>query len=172
MLPNLFHKLVREEHLFTPSHRLVVGVSGGLDSMVLCHLLLHNGYNFSIAHAHFGLRGTESDGDAAFVEQWAQNNQVPFFIHHFETEVYANREHISIQMAARELRYGWFKSLITAHQFDYVLTAHHADDHAETLLLNLLRGTGLSRMHGILPRQGKYCEAAAACRKKPYCTLR
>ncbi|WP_299247819.1 tRNA lysidine(34) synthetase TilS [uncultured Aquimarina sp.] len=139
-----------EDHLsFLKEKKLLIACSGGLDSIVLtymCHVL---SLDFGIAHCNFKLRGKESEGDEEFVSEVAKKMTVPFFVTTFETEQYAKNHKLSIQMAARELRYDWFRELILEYQFDYVLTAHHKDDNLETFLINLSRGTGIDGLTGI-----------------------
>ncbi|NER13933.1 tRNA lysidine(34) synthetase TilS [Leptobacterium flavescens] len=134
---------------FLSKSRVLIAVSGGLDSMVLAHLCLKAEMNMTLAHCNFHLRGEESDGDEQFVVEWADDHNVEVFIEHFDTQAYAETEGLSIQMAARELRYNWFDRLCTDLKFDYVLTAHHADDNLETFIINLSRGTGLEGLSGI-----------------------
>lgn len=143
---------------------MLVAVSGGLDSVVLCHLLHANGFPFAIAHCHFGLRGAESDRDAAFVETLAGKLQLPFFIKHFDTRQYAIDHKLSIQEAARVLRYDWFNQLLADQNaatavsglaYTHIATAHHLDDNIETVAMNFYKGTGISGLRGMLPRQGK-----------------
>lgn len=135
--------------------RLLLAISGGLDSVVLAHLCHKLHLNVSLAHCNFNLRGNESDGDEAFVLQLAEDLELEVFIECFETELYAKEEGISIQMAARELRYNWFQELAKQLNYDYILTAHHADDNLETFLINLTRGTGLEGLTGIPEVLGK-----------------
>jgi tRNA(Ile)-lysidine synthase len=146
---------IRSIDLFHPSQRILLAVSGGVDSVAMVKLFKDAGFDFGIAHSNFGLRGEESDGDEAFVKNMAQQIGVPCYIKHFDTKKYAAKQKISIQMAARDLRYAWFDEILLKHGFSYVATAHHLDDQAETFFINLLRGTGISGMHGILPKQGK-----------------
>ena len=129
----------------------LVAWSGGLDSTVLVHLLRGAGVRFSVAHCNFQLRGSESDADEAFVQALANEWGLPCFCKKFETKAYATAQGISIQMAARQLRYEWFGQIIAQAQLDTLLTAHHANDHAETLLIHWLRGTGLKGLAGIPP---------------------
>jgi tRNA(Ile)-lysidine synthase len=150
-----FKAYIGSAGLFGPSDRILLAVSGGVDSVAMVRLFRDAGYNFAIAHVNFGLRGEESDGDEAFVKNLAEQAGVHIFIKHFSTKQYAADHKISIQMAARDLRYAWFEELVTEHGFSFVATAHHLDDQAETFFINLLRGTGISGMHGILPKQGK-----------------
>lgn len=129
--------------------RLLLAISGGLDSVVLTHLCHQSKLNVSLAHCNFNLRGAESDADEEFVLALADDLELDVFVESFETETYAKEQGISIQMAARELRYTWFFELSEQLDFDYILTAHHADDNLETFLINLTRGTGLEGLMGI-----------------------
>ncbi len=135
--------------------RVLLAVSGGLDSVVLAHLAQRAGLNFGIAHANFGLRGKESDGDEAFIQTLAETYGVPFFVKKFKTVAFAKTSGLSIQLAARKLRYGWFDEVLDAEGFDFLATAHHRDDALETLLLNLTRGAGLAGMAAIPEQIGR-----------------
>ncbi len=137
-----------------PDVKVLVAVSAGLDSMALLHLFRLSGFSVQVAHCNFNLRGEESDGDEVFVKEICAKYDISIHTKHFDTEDYANSNSISIQMAARELRYTWFEELRSAFDLDYTATAHHQDDQIETLLINLSRGTGLKGMRGILPQQG------------------
>ena len=141
--------------LFTPSQRLLVAVSGGLDSVALLHALHQAGYHTGVAHVNFGLRGVASDADEAFVQQLAFQYQAPFHHTRFSTEAHAAGHGISIQMAARALRYEWLEQIRQQAGYDYILTAHHRNDSIETVLLNLVRGTGLAGLRGMLPKTGQ-----------------
>jgi len=141
--------------LYLADRRLLLAVSGGLDSVVLAHLTQRAGRDFGIAHANFGLRGEESDGDEAFVQTLADRYGVPFFTKKMETAVFAKTEGLSIQVAARKLRYAWFNELLDAENFDFLATAHHRDDALETLLLNLTRGAGLAGLAAIPQQNGR-----------------
>jgi len=132
-----------------------LAVSGGVDSMVMHHLFQQCGFNIGVAHANFQLRGNESEGDEKFVKEICEKNSIPFFTRKFETESYAKSNHISIQMAARELRYQWFHELLTEHQYNFIATAHHLNDSIETVLLNLVRGSGLEGFDGIASKNEK-----------------
>ncbi|TVZ59487.1 tRNA(Ile)-lysidine synthase [Flavobacteriaceae bacterium MAR_2010_105] len=134
---------------FLTKSKLLLAISGGLDSVVLTHLCHKLNLNFSLAHCNFNLRADESDADEAFVLQLAEDLELEVFIESFDTEDYANQHKLSTQMAARELRYHWFDDLANQLHFDYILTAHHADDNLETFLINLSRGTGLDGLTGI-----------------------
>ena len=128
---------------------LLVAVSGGIDSMCLAEKVRLEGGPFAIAHCNFGLRGEESDGDEAFVRQWADTHGIPCHIRRFETSTYAAQQGISVEMAARRLRYHWFGELCKEHGYSGVAVAHNANDNAETLILNLLRGTGVRGLLGM-----------------------
>ena len=145
---------IHQHRLFKQDDRLLLAVSGGLDSMLLLEILHQLGYNITVAHCNFKLRGVESDTDAIFVEEYCTKIKVPVYQHSFQTDKYAIDNKISIQMAARDLRYQWFDELCVAHGYTSIVTAHHANDHAETILLNLIRGTGLSGLKGIAERNG------------------
>lgn len=127
----------------------MLGVSGGKDSMALADLLLKAGYNFSVAHCNFCLRKEEADLEEAFVVSYFQEKNIPVFSIRFNTQEHADANKQSIQMAARELRYNWFKELKTEHQFDYIVTAHHLNDNIETFFINVLRGAGINGLKGI-----------------------
>ncbi|WP_405205848.1 tRNA lysidine(34) synthetase TilS [Aquimarina sp. LLG6339-5] len=143
-------KIHIEDHLpFLKGSKLLVACSGGLDSIVLAHICNLLDFDIGIAHCNFNLRGSESDGDEQFVSQFSNTIKIPFFVTHFNTETYANSHKLSIQMAARELRYDWFNMLVQEYKYDYVLTAHHLDDNLETFLINLSRGTGIDGLTGI-----------------------
>ena len=131
--------------------RILLAVSGGIDSMYLANRApeLFPGASFAVAHCNFGLRGAESDGDEAFVRQWCADAGLEIFVRRFATAEYASGKGISIEMAARELRYEWFAQLCGEHGFDGVAVAHNANDNAETLILNILRGTGSRGMRGM-----------------------
>ena len=134
---------------FLKDARLIIAISGGVDSVVLAHLCKALKFNFALAHCNFNLRGEDSNADEEFVLDLAEDLDVEVFIQNFDTQAYADEHKRSIQMAARELRYTWFKELAEQLQFDYILTAHHADDNLETFLINFTRGTGLNGLTGI-----------------------
>jgi tRNA(Ile)-lysidine synthase len=152
---NRFASYIKKENLFTQKHKLLVAVSGGADSMALISLLKEADFNFAVAHCNFTLRGAESDADATFVEGYCLKNKIKFFYNSFDTSSYAAKQKISTQMAARDLRYNWFEELIRKHKFDYLLTAHHLNDNIETFFINLLRGSGINGLKGIVPKSGK-----------------
>ena len=128
---------------------ILLAVSGGIDSMCMAEKARRQGGPFAIAHCNFALRGAESDADEALVRQWAERSGIPLHVRRFETASYAAEKGISIEMAARELRYRWFGQLCREQGYEAVAVAHNADDNAETLLLNLLRGTGVKGLYGM-----------------------
>ncbi len=138
------------------SSSVLLAVSGGVDSMTMAAMASACPYmaRTGIAHCNFSLRGDESDGDEALVREWAEKHALPFYSTRFDTRAYAKRESVSIEMAARELRYSWFEKLLAGEGYDYVAVAHNMNDNAETLLLNLLRGTGIKGVSGMKPLSG------------------
>jgi len=150
-----FISYINENALFSKDDTILVGVSGGIDSVVLLDLLDKAGFSVAIAHCNFRLRGSESDGDEKLVADLARKYDVPLFKTAFDTEEYALENKISIEMAARELRYNWFETIRATHHFDYIAVAHHRDDQLETFFLNLARGTGLNGLTGMRPINGK-----------------
>ncbi|SEM77574.1 tRNA(Ile)-lysidine synthase [bacterium A37T11] len=154
-LTERFKSFVAENGLFCPTDRILLAVSGGKDSVLMTHLFAQAGFNFAIAHCNFKLRGLESEKDEALVAELADTYQVPFYSKAFQTEQVASERAISTQMAARELRYAWFEEIREAGGFAYIALAHHQNDVVETVLLNLLRGTGLAGLHGILAKRDR-----------------
>ncbi|MDR6969366.1 tRNA(Ile)-lysidine synthase [Flavobacterium arsenatis] len=144
-----FQKHLSQNLSFLAHKKLLLAISGGIDSMVLLDLFRKSGFEIAIAHCNFQLRGQESDGDQAFIENYSKKNNIPLFVTQFDTKAFAEDFKLSIQVAARELRYKWFYELLESNQYDYVLTAHHADDNIETFLINLSRGSGLEGFTGI-----------------------
>jgi len=140
--------------MLTDNDRILLTVSGGVDSMVMLELFAHSSFAFGIAHCNFQLRGSDSDADEQLVRETAGRLAVPFHNIRFETEKHAKKRHISIEMAARELRYGWFKELAEIHGYTRIATAHHREDAEETFILNLSRGCGIKGLHGIPPVSG------------------
>jgi tRNA(Ile)-lysidine synthase len=163
-----FQQFIHEHQLFTSGDQLLLAVSGGIDSVVLCELCKQAGFPFAIAHCNFKLRGEESERDAAFVQQLAAGYQVPFYKKEFETQIYATTHKLSIQEAARELRYGWFGDLLTTHHspLTYLVTAHQLDDNIETMLMHFFRGTGIQGLRGMLPKQGTTVRPLLFARKQ------
>lgn len=174
---NKFISFIQQEHLFQKNDRLLLAVSGGIDSVVLCELCYQWGFIFEIAHCNFRLRGEESERDEAFVKSLEERYNTRVWIKKFDTENYAQNQGVSIQVAARELRYQWFDELMHPDSKEnlenpliidhpnfkpgsnvmstFLLTAHHANDNIETLLMNFFKGTGIKGLRGILPKQGK-----------------
>jgi tRNA(Ile)-lysidine synthase len=150
-----FSTYIKNHKLFTDKNTLLVAVSGGADSMALCHILTDVGFKFNVAHCNFNLRGKEADADEKFVINYCKKNNIKYFTTKFNTLAYAENKGISIQMAARDLRYNWFNQLLAEHNFDYLLTAHHANDNIETFFINLLRGSGINGLKAILPKKDK-----------------
>ena len=144
-----FENHIAQNFPFLSGKKLLLATSGGLDSMVMVDLFRHLPYEIAIAHCNFQLRGLESFEDKNFVENYAEANDIPFFVTQFDTEAFAKDYKLSIQVAARELRYSWFYELLDTKKYDYILTAHHADDNLETFIVNLVRGTGLDGLTGI-----------------------
>lgn len=142
-------QFVESRKIFSPADTILLAVSGGIDSVVLVDLFHKAKFRFAIAHCNFSLRGNDSDEDAEFVQRLAMLMHVPFFTEKFDTSTVAQQNGISIQMAARDLRYAWFEKIRQENSFDYVATAHHLDDQVETFLINLIRGTGIAGLHGI-----------------------
>jgi tRNA(Ile)-lysidine synthase len=146
-------KYIEKETLIEPGAKVIVGVSGGADSMVLWSILRDLGYECLAAHCNFHLRGKESGRDEQFVTDYAAALHLPLFTTGFDTIAIANERKISIEMAARELRYIWFEQLRQAQSAEAVAVAHHCNDNVETLLLNLIRGTGIQGLTGIKPKK-------------------
>ena len=175
-----FCKYVNDNHLVNKGDRILVALSGGVDSMVLAELLRREGYDIAFAHCNFHLRGKESDGDEQFVREYAERVGVKLFVRQFDTLDFVENNKVSVEMAARELRYAWFNDLINANEninstesnkqtvistersewrnlrFDKLALAHHADDQIETFFINLLRGSGIKGLKAMQPRNGMY----------------
>lgn len=144
-----FKNYIDNQLPFLKEGKLIIAISGGIDSVVLAYLCKALKFNFALAHCNFNLRDKESDTDEAFIVELAEKLDVEVFIQNFDTQSYSKANKRSIQMAARELRYNWFAELAEQLQFNYILTAHHADDNLETFLINFTRGTGLNGLTGI-----------------------
>ncbi len=177
-----FKSFVEKHNLISKDDRVLLALSGGVDSMVLAKLLIlsqqttDNGQQslsiicrdvsntstetansqLAFAHCNFHLRGDDSDRDERFVTKFAEENNIPIYIKHFDTEAYAKENSLSIEMAARELRYAWFKELKEIHNFDKVALAHHGDDQIETFFINFLRGSGIKGLKGMKPQNDFY----------------
>ena len=149
-----FQLYINRYNLLAEGDRLILALSGGIDSMVLADLLLKSKVEFVVAHCNFHLRGEESDGDEKFVREYAEKNGVQCYVKHFDTEQYSAEQGISIEMAARDLRYAWFEELRQQLGYDKIAVAHHADDQAETFFINMLRGAGLRGLKGMQPQNG------------------
>ena len=149
-----FRLYINRYNLIAEGDKLILAISGGGDSMVLADLLQKAKVEFVAAHCNFHLRGEESDGDEKFVREFTENQGIQCFVKHFETEEYAANHGISIEMAARDLRYSWFEQLRQQLGYDKIAVAHHADDQAETFFINLLRGAGLRGLKGMQPQNG------------------
>jgi tRNA(Ile)-lysidine synthase len=178
-LPKSFKEFITEQDLFHTKDKLLLAISGGIDSVVLCELCYQAGFDFVIAHCNFQLRGDESERDENFVRSLAKKYNKEIFVKKFDTENYAAEHKVSIQGAARELRYAWFEEIVNGqssmvngeksvennknlsspiHHSPFsihIVTAHHLNDSIETLLMNFFKGTGITGLHGILPKQGK-----------------
>ena len=154
-MKDILQNHIEKEIPFLKGKKLLLAVSGGLDSMVLLHLFQELQFNIAIAHCNFQLRGVESFGDQKFIQEYADANEIPIYVTQFDTEAFANDYKLSTQVAARELRYNWFNELLEEENFDYLLTAHHADDNLETFLINFTRGTGLEGLTGIPVQNNK-----------------
>ena len=148
-------RYIAQKGLLEKSDRVLVAVSGGADSVALLDILVRLGYSCVIAHCNFHLRGAESDRDQHFVETLAEQYRLPLFVRDFSTEQYAADSGISLEMAARELRYRWFEELRQQERCAVIAVAHHKNDQAETLILNLLRGTGIRGLAAMQPKNGK-----------------
>ena len=148
-----FERYIEEQKLFTREDKLLVAVSGGRDSMLLLTLLSRYGVEIAAAHCNFKLRAEESDKDEQLVRAYCKQLGIKLHVEHFDTEGYAGSHKISIQMAARDLRYTWFDRLRAEYGYDYSAIAQHKNDHVETVLFNLSRGTGLLGLQGILPKR-------------------
>lgn len=140
---------------FLYKQKLLVAVSGGIDSMVLLDLCQKLNFDLAVIHCNFNLRGAESDLETQFIQDFCFKNNIDCIVNYFDTKKYAQQNKLSIQVAARELRYSWFKEQVEKLKFNYLLTAHHADDNLETFFINLCRGTGVEGLTGI-PRQNNY----------------
>lgn len=148
-MQDAFRTYLREEALCRPSDRLLLAVSGGIDSVIMAHLFKSAGFDCALAHCNFQLRGQESDADEIFVRSLADLLEYPVYVRRFDVEGTIREEGGSIQMAARELRYGWFQELAARYGFDAIATAHNLNDSIETFFLNLIRGTGIRGLLGI-----------------------
>lgn len=163
-----YKSYIRKENLFQPTDKLLLAVSGGVDSVVLCELCKQAGYDFVIAHCNFQLRGEESERDEQFVRKLGEKYGVEVRVKQFDTAGYASANKRNIQVAARELRYNWFAEILqdSGNTLRHILTAHHLDDNIETLLMNFFKGTGILGLRGILPKQGRIIRPLLFARKE------
>lgn len=149
-----FIQFVRKENLFQADQKILLAVSGGIDSVVMAKLFSLAKFNFGIAHVNFSLRGEESLADEVFVKKLAKTYKVNYHTICFDTKAFSEKEKLSTQMAARILRYDWFEEIRKKESYDYIATAHHQMDSAETVLINLSRGSGIAGFHGIPVKNG------------------
>lgn len=145
-------KYIADNKLLAQGAKVIIGISGGADSVALLDILIRLGYDCIVAHCNFHLRAEESDRDALFVENISKQYKLPFEKIDFDTQAYASEKGVSIEMAARELRYSWFEVLLSKYNATCIAVAHHRDDSVETTLLNLIRGTGIRGLTGISAR--------------------
>lgn len=151
-----FEEYILAEDLCDPTlHRVLLAVSGGKDSILMTDLFIEAGYRVALAHCNFQLRGDDADLDEGLVLDYARELDVPVYVRHFDTEGYAQLKGISIQMAARDLRYEWFDYLASQLSFERIAIAHHASDQVETMLINQIRGTGIRGFQGMPARRGR-----------------
>ncbi len=148
-----FIQYINKQQLFQKKDSLLLAVSGGADSTVLCELCSKAGFTFAVAHCNFQLRFEESSADESFVKALSEKYKVPFFVEKFNTKQYAETNKLSIQEAARKLRYDYFEKIAKEQHYKCILTAHHADDNVETVMMNFFKGTGIKGLRGILPKQ-------------------
>lgn len=154
-MEQLFLRFINDHQLIGPTDRVLLAVSGGIDSMVMAHLFARAGFSFGMAHVNFSMRGDESDADEDLVRSLAHQLDVPYFTTRFDTQEIAHQRNASIQVVARELRYAWFRTVAHENGYTQIATAHHQNDVLETLLLNLVRGTGLAGLRSIPIQQGQ-----------------
>ena len=150
-----FNSYYQKNQLFNKTDKILLTISGGKDSMAMLNLFQQNNLSFGIAHCNFQLRGDAAVKDEEFVAAYAKINKIDYYRVAFDTQEYATEKGISIQMAARELRYNWFEKIRNENNYQYIATAHHKNDVAETMLINLSKGTGLAGLHGIKNKSEK-----------------
>ncbi len=148
-----FQKYIQSKSLFDNNDKILLAISGGVDSMVMLHLFKEAGYNFQVAHCNFKLRDKASDMDEEFLNEYCTENHIISHFISFDTQAYSKEKKLSIEETARNLRYTWFEELLKTNDLDFIATAHHKNDVSETMLLNLSRGTGIKGLHGILPKR-------------------
>ena len=171
MIQQRVTKYREKEHLFSLDAKVLIALSGGADSVALLCILHTAGYHCEAAHCNFHLRGEESDRDELFVRQLCKRTGIHLHTIDFNTTQYAKEKQISIEMAARELRYDWFEKTRKECQADVIAVAHHQDDSVETILLNLIRGTGITGLLGIRPPQRSNRAASALRQSRRYHSL-
>jgi tRNA(Ile)-lysidine synthase len=146
-----FEQYIKDNELCSPNDKILLGVSGGADSIVMTDLFIRKKYRIGIAHCNFQIRSEESEEDQKFVEQLARSKKIPFYTTRFETKEYARKNSMSVQMAARELRYTWFDEIRSKYAYNFIAIGHNLDDVVETFFINLNRGTGIRGLTGIKP---------------------
>lgn len=146
-----FNRYIKENKMCSPRDKILLGVSGGVDSMVMMDLFLQKNYRIGVAHCNFQLRGAESEDEQKFVERVTKQKKIPFYTKKFNTEDFARENSMSVQMAARELRYKWFDEIKQKNAYQYLAIGHNLDDVVETFFINLNRGTGIRGLTGIKP---------------------
>ncbi len=155
-MPNLLHRFLSSSVKPDKDQKYLLAVSGGIDSMVMLHLFMEWGMqNFGVAHCNFNLRGPESNEDQYFIDDFTREHSIPFYSESFDTNNYAEKNHVSIQMAARDLRYEWFFKLKKQYNYNKIALAHNLDDNVETFFINLIRGTGLKGITGMKEDRGE-----------------
>ena len=152
---DLFNQYISENRIFQKDEKILLAVSGGIDSMIMTRLFSESDIMFGIAHCNFQLRGKESDRDEQFVKEYAAKYKLAFYHNKFDTTAYAKKNKISIQMAARNLRYKWFEEVRADNGFHWIALAHNQDDVVETMLINLSRGTGIRGLSGMNFKSGR-----------------
>jgi tRNA(Ile)-lysidine synthase len=150
-----FKKFIAENNLIKPGDRILLAVSGGIDSMVMTHLFLQLDYEIGLAHCNFFLRASESDKDEEMVRKFAAGHKIPFYSIRFETKAFAKNNGLSVQMAARELRYAWLEEIRKENRYNTIAVAHNLNDNIETLIINLTRGTGITGLTGMRPASNR-----------------
>ncbi|MGB1318555.1 MAG: tRNA lysidine(34) synthetase TilS, partial [Flavobacteriales bacterium] len=161
-----FEEYNLQKNFFGQNQKLLIAVSGGVDSMVLANVLLSLGYSFGIAHCNYQLRGKDSEKDQQLIEDFAHKTGISLHVKRVDTERLVKESSSSIQMIARETRYEFFDSLMDEYGYERALLAHNADDRIESLLMNILRGTGFRGFQGMPVRRGKYVRPLSFARKK------
>lgn len=171
---NRFQQAMDQECQVPADDSILVAVSGGADSVALLHLLVQQGYSCLAAHCNFSLRGEESNGDEAFVRDFCRSLKVPCRFIRFDTRAFADQNKMSIEMAARQLRYDWFSELLVSESLDWIATGHHGNDAIETFFLNLTRGTGIKGLTGIAWQRDRLIRPLLFARSEEivaYCSL-